>query len=128
VRVIPFLSKISANVLYEFGVDGLPVANHGDRQGGKQRKCGHTVLKWLKGPKRMKFKCEKTYNVDETAKVLKLAPKTVLRYLREGVIVGAKMHGKWLVSESALSEFFATPKSEFVNRVLPLLSAYKPKA
>ncbi len=76
----------------------------------------------------MKFKAEKTYNIDETAKMLKLAPRTVLRYLREGVIVGEQLNGKWLVSESALAEFFATPKSEFVNRVLPLLSAYKPKA
>ena len=76
----------------------------------------------------MRFKAEKNYSIDETAKILRLARDTVLRYVREGVIIGENTNGKWLVSESALAEFFTTPKAEFVHRVLPLLSAYKPKA
>ncbi len=76
----------------------------------------------------MKFKAEKTYTVDETAKLLRIESHTVLKYLREGVIVGRRLNGSWLVSESALVEFCATPRPEFVNRVLPLLSAYKPKS
>ncbi len=75
----------------------------------------------------MKFKAERTYTIEEAAKILKVATNTVLKYIREGTIVGLSSNGKWSVSESALAEFFATPRPEFVNRVLPLLSSFKPK-
>ncbi len=76
----------------------------------------------------MKFKSERTYTVNQTARLLKIAPHIVLKYLLEGRIVGEKHGGQWLISESALAEFASMPSADFVHRVLPMLSAdRKPK-
>jgi excisionase family DNA binding protein len=70
----------------------------------------------------MKFKSEKVYTVNEAARLLNVAPHTILKHLHDGLIVGEQQHGKWFISESALTEYAGTPNPEFVNRWLPIIS------
>lgn len=47
----------------------------------------------------------KVYTVPELAKLFKLSPQSVRKYLKEGRIKGQKVGVKWLVSEEAIREF-----------------------
>jgi excisionase family DNA binding protein len=46
---------------------------------------------------------EKLYSVDEVAEILHLHPRTVRRYIREGVLVGQKIGKEWRITRSALN-------------------------
>lgn len=47
----------------------------------------------------------KVYTVPELAKLFKLSPQSVRKYLKEGRIKGQKVGVKWLVSEESIREF-----------------------
>jgi len=49
----------------------------------------------------------KVYTPEEAAKILKLSPKTVRKYLREGELKGAKLGKEWRITEEQLREFLA---------------------
>jgi len=59
---------------------------------------------------------EKLYSVEELADILKLHPKTVERFIREGRILGRKIGRSWMVGQEALKEY---AHAELVSREEP---------
>jgi len=51
---------------------------------------------------------EKIYTLQETADLLKVSTRSVLRYIKAGRLKATKI-GQWRVSESALNEFLNQP-------------------
>lgn len=49
-------------------------------------------------------KIEKGYNVNETARLLAIKPRTVRKWIKEGIINAAKIEGtrRWIVSEDEI--------------------------
>lgn len=45
------------------------------------------------------------YSIEELSKILKLHPKTILRFIRKGEIKAQKMGRAWRVSREALAEY-----------------------
>jgi len=54
---------------------------------------------------------EKLLTVNETAKILRLNPETVARYIREGKIPAIKFGRVWRVEEKDLEEFIKKRKT-----------------
>jgi len=57
------------------------------------------------------MKVEKLLTVNETAKILRLNPETVARYIREGKIPAIKFGRVWRVEEKDLEEFIKKRKT-----------------
>jgi excisionase family DNA binding protein len=59
---------------------------------------------------------EKLYTPAEAAERLKVNEQTVRRYLREGKLKGRVLGRVWLITESALAEFFESLPTEMRPR------------
>jgi excisionase family DNA binding protein len=59
---------------------------------------------------------ERLYTPAEAAEYLKVNEQTVRRYLREGKLKGRVLGRVWLITESALAEFFESLPTEMRPR------------
>ena len=50
--------------------------------------------------------------IEETAYILAVTPKTVRKWLRQGLIPGKKLGGRWRIHEAELVSSFRTRKNE----------------
>jgi excisionase family DNA binding protein len=51
----------------------------------------------------------KIFKLADVAQALEISTTTLRRYIRQGDLAGKKVGGRWLISESALEQYFLSP-------------------
>jgi len=47
----------------------------------------------------------KTYTADETAAILGVTKRTLIRYLKDGKMIASKIGGRWAITEKQIQDF-----------------------
>ncbi len=75
---------------------------------------------------------EKYYTVEQISGMLKIHPKTIQRYIREGKLRANKVGKSWRITGHDLSVFIETEKSAYIldgqNKILPIEDRIKVSA
>jgi len=51
----------------------------------------------------------KIFELADVARALQISTTTLRRYIRQGDLAGKKVGGRWLISESAIEQYFLSP-------------------
>lgn len=77
-----------------------------------------TLYEGIRNDKELKVVTEKFYTVDEIAALIKIHPKTLQRYIREGKLKANKVGKSWRVSGHDLSTFTEGSGASFTPPII----------
>ncbi len=55
---------------------------------------------------------DKTYTLKDIEEILHVKERTLFRYLKEGLLKGSKMGGKWLFTNEDIKKFLASGRKK----------------